>query len=489
MKLFEKSLTYNSACSKNKENLKKCSGGQFLIYINNKFEGVLNMHASVKNTLLATAGAAAALAGSSVVASADSVTVKSGDTLYAIAAAHHVSVDELVSANKIADANMIITGDKVELPGSSSTSAESTASSAAPKKQAAKGSSYTVKSGDTLWAIANANGMTLSELLSANEGLQASSTIFVGDSLNLTASATKATVSAPAATSTANASEAAAKSAAAQSAATSTANTSEAAAKSAAAQSAATSTANASEAAAKSVAAQSAATSTANASEAAAKSAAAQSAATSAANASEAAAKSAAAQSAATSAANASEAAAKSAAAQSAATSAANASEAAAKSAAAQSAAQASQAAASSAATQSAAQASQATAQPQKLATTAPSANNSVVSADTAGNTYPAGQCTWFVKGDLSWVGNHWGNASAWGASATAAGHTVNSSASVGSIALFAPGVGGASSYGHVAVVDSVNPDGTISISEANYAGKAFNERTISTAGVQFIHQ
>ncbi|HJG85311.1 MAG TPA: LysM peptidoglycan-binding domain-containing protein [Weissella thailandensis] len=407
------------------------------------------MHASVKNTLLATAGAAAALAGSSVVASADSVTVKSGDTLYAIAAAHHVSVDELVSANKIADANMIITGDKVELPGSSSTSAESTASSAAPKKQAAKGSSYTVKSGDTLWAIANANGMTLSELLSANEGLQASSTIFVGDSLNLTASATKATVSAPAATSTANASEAAAKSVAAQSAATSTANASEAAAKSAAAQSAATSAANASEAAAKSAAAQSAATSAANASEAAAKSAAAQSAATSAANASEAAA----------------------------------------KSAAAQSAAQASQAAASSAATQSAAQASQATAQPQKLATTAPSANNSVVSADTAGNTYPAGQCTWFVKGDLSWVGNHWGNASAWGASATAAGHTVNSSASVGSIALFAPGVGGASSYGHVAVVDSVNPDGTISISEANYAGKAFNERTISTAGVQFIHQ
>ena len=89
----------------------------------------------------------------------------------------------------------------------------------------------------------------------------------------------------------------------------------------------------------------------------------------------------------------------------------------------------------------------------------------------------------------MSWVGNHWGNASAWGASATAAGHTVNSSASVGAVALFAPGVGGASSYGHVAVVDSVNPDGTITISEANYAGKAFNERTISTSGVQFIHQ
>ncbi|KAA8460317.1 LysM peptidoglycan-binding domain-containing protein, partial [Weissella paramesenteroides] len=191
------------------------------------------MHASVKNTLLATAGAAAALAGSSVVASADSITVKSGDTLYALAAAHHVTVDELVSANKIANANLIFTGQKIELPGSSATSAQSTASSAATKP-AAKGTSYTVKSGDTLWAIANANGLTLSELLSANQGLQASSIIYVGDSINLTASATQAS-SAPVASS-----------AAAQSAATSTANASLAAASSAAAQSAATSAANAS---------------------------------------------------------------------------------------------------------------------------------------------------------------------------------------------------------------------------------------------------
>ncbi|MFP7152285.1 LysM peptidoglycan-binding domain-containing protein [Weissella paramesenteroides] len=422
------------------------------------------MHASVKNTLLATAGAAAALAGSSVVASADSITVKSGDTLYALAAAHHVTVDELVSANKIANANLIFTGQKIELPGSSATSAQSTASSAATKP-AAKGTSYTVKSGDTLWAIANANGLTLSELLSANQGLQASSIIYVGDSINLTASATQASsapvASSAAATSTANASLAAASSAAAQSAATSAANASLAAASSAAAQSAATSAANASLAAANSAAAQSAATSAANASLAAASSAAAQSAATSAANASLAAANSAAAQSAATSAANASLAAASSAAAQSAATSAANASLAAASSAA---------------------------AQPQKVATS--TASNNVVSADTTGNTYPYGQCTWYVKGDLSWVGNHWGNASAWPSSATAAGHTVNSTASVGAVAYFAPGVGGASAYGHVAVVDSVNSDGTITISEANYAGKLYNSRTISLSSVSgFIHQ
>ncbi len=464
------------------------------------------MHASVKNTLLATAGAAAALAGSSVVASADSITVKSGDTLYALAAANNVSVDDLVSANKIADANLIHVGQKVELPGSSS------AQSAAPAKETATKSvsnngSYTVKAGDSLWAIANANGMTLSELLNANPDLQASSVIYVGDQINFSKSAVavkpaasqavsevnvKATVQQSAATSAANAKAAAESVAAQQSAATSAANAKAAAESVAAQQSAATSAANA-KAAAESVAAQqSAATSAANA-KVAAESAAAQSAATSAANA-KTVAESAAAESAATSAANAKAAAESVAAQQSAATSAANA-KAAAESAAAQqsaatSAANAKAAAESAAAQQSAAAASQAAAQPQQVAATTTAKPTSVASTNTAGNTYPYGQCTWFVKGDLGWVGNYWGNASAWPASAAAAGHTVNGTASVGAVAYFAPGVGGASGYGHVAVVDSVNGDGTITISESNYAGKLYNTRTISTSSVSgYIHQ
>jgi surface antigen/LysM repeat protein len=444
------------------------------------------MHASVKNTLLATAGAAAALAGSSVVASADSITVKSGDTLYALAAANNVSVDDLVSANKIADANLIHVGQKVELPGSSS------AQSAAPAKETATKSvsnngSYTVKAGDSLWAIANANGMTLSELLNANPDLQASSVIYVGDQINFSKSAVavkpaasqavsevnvKATVQQSAATSAANAKAAAESAAAQQSAATSAANAKVAAESAAAQQSAATSAANA-KVAAESAAAQSAATSAANA-KTVAESAAAASAATSAANAKAAAESAAAQQSAATSAANAKAAAESAAAQQSAATSAANA-KAAAESAAAQ---------------QSAAASSQAAAQPQQVAATTTAKPTSVASTNTAGNTYPYGQCTWFVKGDLGWVGNYWGNASAWPASAAAAGHTVNGTASVGAVAYFAPGVGGASGYGHVAVVDSVNGDGTITISESNYAGKLYNTRTISTSSVSgYIHQ
>jgi surface antigen len=386
------------------------------------------MHASVKNTLLATAGAAAALAGSSVVASADSITVKSGDTLYALAAANNVSVDDLVSANKIADANLIHVGQKVELPGSSS------AQSAAPAKETATKSvsnngSYTVKAGDSLWAIANANGMTLSELLNANPDLQASSVIYVGDQINFSKSAVAVKPAASQAVSEVNV-----KATVQQSAATSAANAKAAAESAAAQQSAATSAANAKVAAESAAAQQSAATSAAKA-KAAAESAAAQ---------------------------------------QSAATSAANA-KAAAESAAAQ---------------QSAAASSQAAAQPQQVAATTTAKPTSVASTNTAGNTYPYGQCTWFVKGDLGWVGNYWGNASAWPASAAAAGHTVNGTASVGAVAYFAPGVGGASGYGHVAVVDSVNGDGTITISESNYAGKLYNTRTISTSSVSgYIHQ
>jgi surface antigen/LysM repeat protein len=403
------------------------------------------MHASVKNTLLATAGAAAALAGSSVVASADSITVKSGDTLYALAAANNVSVDDLVSANKIADANLIHVGQKVELPGSSS------AQSAAPAKETATKSvsnngSYTVKAGDSLWAIANANGMTLSELLNANPDLQASSVIYVGDQINFSKSAVAVKPAASQAVSEVNV-----KATVQQSAATSAANAKAAAESAAAQQSAATSAANAKVAAESAAAQQSAATSAANA-KVAAESAAAQSAATSAANA---------------------KTVAESAAAASAATS-----------------ANAKAAAESAAAQQSAAASSQAAAQPQQVAATTTAKPTSVASTNTAGNTYPYGQCTWFVKGDLGWVGNYWGNASAWPASAAAAGHTVNGTASVGAVAYFAPGVGGASGYGHVAVVDSVNGDGTITISESNYAGKLYNTRTISTSSVSgYIHQ
>ena len=104
------------------------------------------------------------------------------------------------------------------------------------------------------------------------------------------------------------------------------------------------------------------------------------------------------------------------------------------------------------------------------------------------GNSYYAGQCTWYVKNTLSWVGNFWGNANQWAASAAAAGRLVDSNPTVGSVAVFMPGVAGASSYGHVAVVTGVN-GGMVTISEMNAQGEyVVSSRTVSAAGVLFIH-
>ncbi len=100
--------------------------------------------------------------------------------------------------------------------------------------------------------------------------------------------------------------------------------------------------------------------------------------------------------------------------------------------------------------------------------TTAPATTTTTtVSYSTSGNTYPVGQCTWGVKSMAAWVGNNWGNANQWGASATAAGHSTGSTPVVGSVIVWPYDGGG---YGHVAYVTSVSGS-TITVMESNYAG------------------
>ncbi|TLF39140.1 CHAP domain-containing protein [Lacticaseibacillus zeae] len=116
----------------------------------------------------------------------------------------------------------------------------------------------------------------------------------------------------------------------------------------------------------------------------------------------------------------------------------------------------------------------------------------------TSGNTYPWGQCTWYVKTVASWAGNGWGNGAEWGASAAAAGFTVNHTPAAGSIIVFAAGqsVGGQwtadGQYGHVAYVQSVSGD-SVTISQG---GMGFssptgpNTQTISGASsYTYIHR
>lgn len=104
-------------------------------------------------------------------------------------------------------------------------------------------------------------------------------------------------------------------------------------------------------------------------------------------------------------------------------------------------------------------------------------ANYQVVTAGDVGNAYPYGQCTWWAYerrhqlGKFS--GSHFGDARSWAASASALGYPVdNIPAQQGDILVFMPGQAGAHGYyGHVAVVEQVNPDGSILISESNVRG------------------
>ncbi|OQJ69652.1 muramidase, partial [Leuconostoc pseudomesenteroides] len=161
------------------------------------------MSNNIKKTLLATAAGAAAVVGGHAAASANTVEVKAGDTLSAIAAANNTTVAELAKNNNIDNQNLILTGASLEV--SASTQSVSGLSS--------DGASYTVQSGDTLSKIAEKTGVSVSTLTSLN-GVSNQNLILTGQELSLktatsaasaaSSAATVATVAASEATSTAS---------------------------------------------------------------------------------------------------------------------------------------------------------------------------------------------------------------------------------------------------------------------------------------------
>ncbi|GAB2025351.1 hypothetical protein OfM1_14220 [Lactovum odontotermitis] len=111
------------------------------------------------------------------------------------------------------------------------------------------------------------------------------------------------------------------------------------------------------------------------------------------------------------------------------------------------------------------------------------SVTTTVSTSHAAGNPYPVGQCTWGVYEILN--GNmpiYQGNAGDWAVYAN------SSTAAAGEIIVFSPGAAG-NGYGHVAVIQSVNADGTVNILEANYNynPNVTARSNVSTAGASFI--
>ena len=120
--------------------------------------------------------------------SSGTYTVKSGDTLSAIAKKYNVSVSQLMSWNNktktLIYPNEVL---KVKKSASTTTSGGSSGSSSSTSSStAATPATYTVKSGDTLSAIARKYKLTVSQIKSQN-GLS-SDIIYIGQKLKLSTS-------------------------------------------------------------------------------------------------------------------------------------------------------------------------------------------------------------------------------------------------------------------------------------------------------------
>lgn len=114
----------------------------------------------------------------STVTTAASYTVKAGDTLSAIAAKYGTTYQALASTNSISNPNDIYMGQVIKV------SATATAASSQAASSTNSNGSYTVKSGDTLYGIALANGLNWQTLAKQN-GISDPNVIFVGQKLSL----------------------------------------------------------------------------------------------------------------------------------------------------------------------------------------------------------------------------------------------------------------------------------------------------------------
>jgi surface antigen len=112
-------------------------------------------------------------------------------------------------------------------------------------------------------------------------------------------------------------------------------------------------------------------------------------------------------------------------------------------------------------------------------------------------NLFPAGQCTWWATERyhtltgyyVPWTTN--ANANQWTARAYEFGWHVSDQPSVGAIIDFQAGVQLASDVGHVAIVEKINSDGSLTTSNMNILGHPFGSVVDLTnhpgPGVTFI--
>ncbi len=93
------------------------------------------------------------------------VTVNWGDTLYSIASRYGTNVNSLMQTNRLTNPNFVYAGQRLLIPGASAP-ANPPASGSVPS--AANSAYYTVRAGDTLYAIATRYGVSAAAIAQAN---------------------------------------------------------------------------------------------------------------------------------------------------------------------------------------------------------------------------------------------------------------------------------------------------------------------------------
>ena len=114
-------------------------------------------------------------------------TVRSGDTLYSIAHAHHTTIKELLEANRLERNAVIKVGQTLNVPlNTYFPERSSSQTTQLPQKETAPEGmvDYTVQSGDTLFIIARKHHTSIRELLEANQ-LERNAVIKVGQHLRV----------------------------------------------------------------------------------------------------------------------------------------------------------------------------------------------------------------------------------------------------------------------------------------------------------------
>lgn len=117
---------------------------------------------------------------------------------------------------------------------------------------------------------------------------------------------------------------------------------------------------------------------------------------------------------------------------------------------------------------------------PTTRATRAPRAQSAAPVGSSAGNSYSPGYCTWYAKNRRPDLPNNLGNADTWVARAAAQGLATGS----------APRAGAIGQQGmHVVYIESVNGDGTVTVSEMNYQGRGvISSRTVPASSFRYIY-